>query len=92
MHVDTNFLRTGITTFHEPWQELASVIRIPTLVQSSDSPDAYLGQAGIAAVGMLDNPHLTTKLSPGYGHYIRRSAPDTFHRGANAFFNAALAV
>lgn len=92
LQVDPNFLRTGVTTFPEPWQELASTIRIPTLVHSSDSPEAYLGQGGIAAVDLLDNPYLTTKLSPGFGHDIRRAAPDTFHRGANAFFNGVVAV
>lgn len=78
MHVDLSLIGVGNGRSTTPWPELAAAIRTPTLVVTGDR-DCLVGEATQATVRDIANPAVEVTVVEGADHYVRQSAPETFH-------------
>lgn len=85
IHVDRNFIRTGVVTFPEPWQDVARALRVPTYVVTSEHPETLVD---IPAARAIDNPQLHIVLVDNKSHAVRREDVDDYQRVINEVFAA----
>lgn len=85
IHVDRDFIRTGVVTFTEPWQDVASALRVPTYVVTSEHPETLVD---IPAARAIDNPHLHVVLVDNKSHSVRREDVEDYQRVINEIFAA----
>ena len=90
IQVDRDFLRTGRVAPRTPWQEIASALRVPTLVITSDGQDVLLGATRLKEIEAMANPGIRTALVPGASHCVRRDQAEGFYTVCDHFLQEAL--
>ena len=78
MHVDLSLIGLGNGRSAMPWPDLVEAIRTPTLVVTGDR-ECLVAEATQATVRDIANPAVEVTVVPGAEHYVRQSAPDSFH-------------
>jgi pimeloyl-ACP methyl ester carboxylesterase len=76
--LDLGFIATGAGRPSTPWQDLVRAIRTPTLVVAGDQ-GCLVGEATRAELAAIANASVEVAVIPGADHYVRQSAPESFH-------------
>lgn len=75
--VDRAFLRLGVASFAQPWEELVAAVRAPTLVLVG-SRSTLLGETVVRRARALGNPQVRLDVLDA-GHCVRRDVSEEFH-------------
>ncbi len=75
MRVDLALRESGVVTFDEPWESLASRLSVRTVVVTSDGPDTLVDPDAVRNIG---NEFISVRHLPGARHCIRREDPEAF--------------
>ena len=78
--VDPQLLASGVVTFSESWEEVASKIARPTVVVTSDTDEVLVGEAGVQQMLALCNANIIPEVIPGQNHAVRLGAPEEFEQ------------
>ncbi|WP_167142279.1 alpha/beta hydrolase [Canibacter zhoujuaniae] len=81
--VDRRFIAGGVVGVSG--REIFTELAVPTLLVTGDKDDVLFGQAGLAEVASLGNPHIDAVLIPGASHTVRRDKSEEFYRALDSF-------